>query len=74
MIGLIVIMVAAPAVAHSCANMALYISTTHVSLRLGYSFKSGIENVQKIKRDIAAMGLNDENLDGEESSESEPLG
>ena len=69
MVGLILTMIFVPAVAHSCANMVLYVSTTHVSLRLGYSFKSGIENVQKIKRDIAAMNLNEENFEEENSTD-----
>ena len=68
MILLIGIMVFVPAVAHSCADMVLYLSTTHVSLRLGYSVKSGLENVQKIKNDINAFGLTDKNFDGTDTN------
>ena len=69
MVMLLAIMVFVPAVAHSCADIVLYLSTAHVSLRLVYSFKSGFENVQKIKNDVKSLNLNEENFDEEESEE-----
>ena len=45
MVALIVLMVWRTAIAEHCVNAMLYVTTTYVSLRLGYSFKSGLENV-----------------------------
>ena len=55
MVALIILMVWRTAIAEHCVNAMLYVTTTYVSLRLGYSFKSGLENVQKIKRSISAL-------------------
>lgn len=52
MVGLILLMVWRSEIADHCVDAMLYVTTTYVSLRLGYSFKSGLENVQKIKRSI----------------------
>ena len=41
----------------------LYVTTTYVSLRLGYSFKSGLENVQKIKRQTRSYDEDDDYID-----------
>lgn len=59
MIALIVLMVWRTQIAEHCVNAMLYVTTTYVSLRLGYSFKSGLENVQKIKRSIATLEENE---------------
>lgn len=42
--------------AEHCVDAMLYVTTTYVSLRLGYSFKSGLENVQKIKNQTIYIG------------------
>ena len=55
MVALIILMVWRTAIAEHCVNAMLYVTTTYVSLRLGYYFKSGLENVQKIKRSISAL-------------------
>lgn len=52
MVGLIILMVWRSEIADHCVDAMLYVTTTYVSLRLGYSFKSGLENIQKIKRSI----------------------
>lgn len=52
MLGLLGIMLWNNELAEHCVDAMLYVTTTYVSLRLGYSFKSGLENVQKIKRSI----------------------
>lgn len=52
MVGLITLMVLRPEIADHCVDSILYVTTTYVSLRLGYSFKSGLENIQKIKRSV----------------------
>jgi hypothetical protein len=45
MVALIALMVLRTQIAEHCVNAMLYVTTTYVSLRLGYSFKSGLENV-----------------------------
>lgn len=52
MVGLILLMVWRSEIADHCVDAMLYVTTTYVSLRLGYSFKSGLENIQKIKHSI----------------------
>ena len=52
MVGVIILMGWRSEIADHCVDAMLYVTTTYVSLRLGYSFKSGLENVQKIKRSI----------------------
>lgn len=52
MVALIAIMIWRPEIADHCVDAMLYVTTTYVSLRLGYSFKSGLENIQKIKRSV----------------------
>lgn len=48
MAGLITIMVVRSDIANFCVEAMAYVTTAGVSLRLGYSAKSAIENYQKI--------------------------
>lgn len=52
MVGLIALIVMRPDIASYCTDAMLYVTTTYVSLRLGYSVKSSLENVQKIKTSV----------------------
>jgi hypothetical protein len=50
----------------------LYVTTAHVSLRLGYSIKSGFENTAKIRKQINSIKNDYEDItDFEEEEESE---
>lgn len=48
MAGLITIMIVRSDIANFCVEAMAYVTTACVSLRLGYSAKSAIENYQKI--------------------------
>ena len=63
MLGLLGIMLWNNELAEHCVDAMLYVTTTYVSLRLGYSFKSGLENVQKIKRQTRSYDEDDDYID-----------
>lgn len=52
MVGLIVVMIIWPEIAEFCVDAMLYVTTAHVSLRLGYSVKGIFENTAKIKQSV----------------------
>lgn len=67
MLGLLAIMVLQPEIAEYCVDSMLYVTTAYVSLRLGYSFKSGLENVQKIKNSVNSLRNEEEYYDDDYS-------
>lgn len=67
MAALIIIMVLKESLASHATNAMIYITTTCVSLRLGYSFKAMGENMNKIKNSIietTTITETDENSNG----------
>ena len=63
MVGLIIIMIVRSDIANFCVEAMAYVTTACVSLRLGYSAKSAIENYQKILKEAQAKREAEENLE-----------
>ena len=60
MAAMITLIILIPQSSLAWTDIVLYLTTAHVSLRLGYSFKSGLENFQKIKSSVNNTFSNEE--------------
>ena len=67
MVALITIMVVRSDLADFCVQAMTHVTTAHVTLRLGYSAKSAIENYQKILKSHQQKEETAENSDSEET-------